>query len=89
MSINRDEWLQALTEAGYTDEHDEQAVTLMEFAAMFGICRTTAQCRLAALVAAGKASITHKWATNTRGARIQFRAYRLADRRAKRKGKAA
>lgn len=87
MSINRDEWLKALAEAGYHEEHDEQAVTLMEFAAMFGIGRTTAQGRLAALIAAGKATPTHKWGTNVRGARIQFRAYRLVE--SKRKGKAA
>lgn len=84
--ISRDDWMRALAEAGYQDEHDEQAVTIAEFAAMFGLKRTTAQERLVALVAAGKATSTRKRGINAAGRQVRFRAYRLADQ-PKAKGK--
>ena len=52
--ISRDEWLKALQEVGIERENDPDALTIDEFAAMFGMARTTAQHRLERLVAAGK-----------------------------------
>lgn len=77
-TITRDEWLQALTEAGvHSAEDDQSALTTTEFAEMFGVTVSTAHSRLQLLVAAGKAQATRKWATNAYGRRIQYRAYRL------------
>jgi hypothetical protein len=77
-AITRDEWIQALTEAGcYDDEHDESAMTAMEFSAMFAVGRATARDRLERLVTAGKATRTKKWTTDHRGHRVHCIAYRL------------
>jgi hypothetical protein len=75
--INRDEWLKALGEAGVSFTDDQAALTLMEFAAMIGVPRTTAQYQLTKLVTAGKAVLTQKRGPNTAGRVITQRAYRL------------
>ena len=75
--ISRDEWLKALSEAGLPMENDESALTLLEFAELCNIPRTTAQGYLAKLVKAGKASPTWKMKATSSGAMIRHRAYRL------------
>lgn len=76
--ISRDEWLAALHEAGLTaDEDDRDAITAAEFAAMFSLTRLTAERRLRALEAAGKATRTRKRATLGNGRVMACVAYRL------------
>jgi len=58
--INRDQWLNALTEVGLAYDDDPDAITINEFAAMIGTQRIAAKTRLDALVAAGKATRTRK-----------------------------
>ena len=79
VSITRDEWLHALTEAGIDTGavDDQDAVTVAEFMAMFNLGRNTAQHKLDALAAAGKAALTKKVAINSYGRRISQKAYRL------------
>lgn len=76
-TILRDEWLRALEEADMGISDDPTATTTAEFAAMFGIKRLAAERRLVALVAAGKATRTHKWSRGADGRRIRLVAYRL------------
>ena len=76
-AISRDEWLKALSEAGYTTEDDQSAITVGEFRAMFGLTKTTAVNRLLALVESGRAVETKKWGTTPYGRRIPYRAFRL------------
>lgn len=61
-TINRDEWLAALKDAGVPAdiEDDQSAVTSSEFGQMLGISHATAHRRLKALVEAGKAVRTTK-----------------------------
>ena len=75
--ITRDDWLKALTEAGANLEDDQDAVTVAEFMAMFDLVRYTAERRLRALAAAGKATVTRKRMTATDGRRVYCIAYRL------------
>lgn len=83
--ITRDDWLKALGEAGRDDlQDDDQALTSTQFAAMFGIARSTAMARLEALVTAGKAIETRK-RQQTNGRMVRCRAFRLIGK----KGKAA
>lgn len=82
--ITRDDWLQALGEAGQDLQDDDQALTSMEFATMFGIARSTAMARLEALVTAGKAVETRK-RQQINGRTTRCRAFRLLGN----KGKAA
>lgn len=84
-AINRDEWLSALKDAGLHEDGDPNALTAKEFATMFGLKETTARHRLAALVAAGKATPTKKRSIDGRGHALVFVAYRLLPQR---KGKA-
>lgn len=79
-AINRDEWLKALTDAGcHSDEDDQQALTIREFATMFGMGRMAAEIRLKRLVDAGKATETKKWAATPDGRRRHLKAYRLIE----------
>jgi hypothetical protein len=89
--ITRDEWLSALNEAGYHDEkHDPDAVTAPEFAALFGISRRAAECRLKRLVEIGQATRTFKRTTRMDGKPLTLPAYRLVkSEQPKRKRKAA
>ena len=77
--ISRDEWMKALTEAGLHDQEDDQAaVTVTEFAAMFGIHRLRAARQLEALAKAGKAHKTYKRTRTPDGGRtFRYIAYRL------------
>jgi hypothetical protein len=80
MSISRDEWLKALSDAGLHDDTDDQsALTTIEFMQMFDLCETTARNRLAALVKAGKAIETTKVFVNARGHRLRARAFKLVE----------
>ena len=60
VTINRDEWLKALTDAGVTMENDPDALTVAEFQEMFGLTRSTSERHLRKLVAEGKAIETKK-----------------------------
>lgn len=75
--ISREEWLRALADIGLPED-DPSAVTVQEFAAMFELDRQTADRRLKALAAAGKATRTHKRALVSDGSRRWCVAYRLA-----------
>lgn len=76
-SITRDEWLQAVAAAGYTEEHDEHAITLSEFVDLFKVPRQTATGQLRRLEEMGKAVRTQKIVTNSYGRRIRYIAWRL------------
>ena len=75
-AISRDEWLAALNEAGISDVDDQDALTVDEFGAMFGIDRQTADRRLKKLEAAGKAVKTRKRCA-PHGRLIWYVAYKL------------
>ena len=77
-AISRDEWLSALTEAGLNDQHDPDAVTVMEFAEMFGLDRQTADRRLKKLEALGKATKAKKRRAGPDGRMLWYVAYKLA-----------
>ena len=77
-AITRDEWLKALAEIGLSSEHDAEAITIGEFAALFGVPIGTARHRLNRLVAAGKATRTRKNGVSRYGRATAFVAYRLA-----------
>ena len=77
-TINRDEWLAALTEAGVHSMVDDQdAVTVNEFAAMFGKPLGTARSQLISLEKAGKAIRTTKREKSAYGRWIWYVAYKL------------
>jgi hypothetical protein len=83
--ISRDDWMRAMESIGVQSlEDDQSAITIIEFAAMIGAKRDVAKRRLEALVAAGAAVATYKFAPRTDGKRFQMRAFRLVDK-AKRK----
>ena len=76
--INRDDWLRALDEAGLSLADDQGAVTIHEFAEMFGnLHHQTAWRRLEGLVSAGKAVKTRKFVTARDGRRLNAVAYKL------------
>lgn len=77
-TITRDEWLRALNEATGLDSTDDQsALTQTEYAHLMGVTVSTAHGQLAALVRAGKATRTKKWAISSYGRRLQYIAYKL------------
>jgi DNA-binding transcriptional ArsR family regulator len=71
-------WQKALADIGEEDRHDPDAITIHEFMALFGLSRPTAERRLRALVAAGKATETRKVGRKA-GRRVAYVAYRLTD----------
>ena len=75
-SINRDEWLKAVADAGIASEDDQEALTVQEYAELFSIDRQTADRQLKKLEAAGKARKTTKRAA-PHGRRLWYVAYRL------------
>ena len=76
--ISRDEWLQALVEAGcHEDEHDPDAITVGEFAALMDMPRQRAERRLQRLEATGRARRTYKVGQTQSGRTVRFVAYRL------------
>jgi hypothetical protein len=77
--ITRDDWLTAMREAqGQAPAPDDPSVlTVQEFAALMGICRATAEKRMRALVASGKATHTTKPARRLNGVVSAISAYRL------------
>ena len=77
-TISRDEWLSALTDAGLNDQHDPDAVTVNEFAEMFGLDRQTADRRLKKLEALGKATKAKKRSATPDGRMLWYVAYKLA-----------
>ena len=78
-TINPDEWLKALSEAGLNDEDDPHAVTLREFADLFTppLKDTAARRRMWILIEAGKATKTQKRTTDIAGRPTTIAAYRL------------
>lgn len=85
VTILRDEWIKALEEADMGVSDDPDAITVVEFAAMTGLKREAAKRRLEALVDAGKATRTFKWAMNGYGRRHRCQAYKLTRTGKKRK----
>ena len=77
MSINRDEWLKALAEAGTPHDDDREALTVDEFAEMFDVTRVTASRRLERLAIAGKATRVRKRTMISNGRTYNLLAYRL------------
>jgi hypothetical protein len=84
--ISRDEWLKALSAAGFNDAEDDQdAVSIGEFAILLGIGRSAAADRLEAMVAKGAAVKTKKWQRQANGRRAHVNAFRLAEKTPTRK----
>jgi len=77
VSINRDEWLSALRDAGLYQEVDSDSLTVQEYADMMGLKRAKAQRQLLALVAAGKAARTHKRVIDSNGRQYVYTAFKL------------
>lgn len=79
IGIGRDEWLKAMEDAGMLVEKavDPEAVTIAEFATLFGMPTEAAGRKLRALARAGKATRAQKWATGSDGRRYLTTAYRL------------
>ena len=77
--ISRDDWLKALAESSQLDltENDPGALTVTEFAAMFGVTRNTAAKRLSLLETAGRATRTTKVGHGSDGRIFRTIAYRL------------
>jgi hypothetical protein len=68
----------ALSQAGYSNENDQGAITIPEFMAMMGLrSLPAASKRLDTLVAQGKAKKTRKVAVGTDGRQLSRVAYRL------------
>jgi predicted ArsR family transcriptional regulator len=76
-TINRDEWLSALKDAGLHQEDDQRAVTVSEFAAMIGMKDNAARRKLVALEKLGRAKKTSKRFADSAGRSIATTAYRL------------
>lgn len=77
--INRDEWLKALADAGFSDEDDQAALSLREFAELVGLPESTAKYRLKHLVASGKARRTQKRGLSVQGKVCMLNAWRLVN----------
>lgn len=75
--ITRDDWLKALADVGKSSVDDQGAVTVLEFAVMFNIPRSTASHHLRKLEAAGRAIRTQKRGRNDYGRDVRYIAYRL------------
>lgn len=82
--ITRDEWLRAMEEAGVNQVDDRDALTPKELGELMGIERTTAERRVRAMVAAGKAIKTTKLIEDGRGRRYCHTAYKLVPAKKKR-----
>jgi len=74
----KDVWLKALADIGEEERHDPDAIAVHEFMALFDVTRSTAERRLRALVAAGKATETRKVGRKA-GRRVAYVAYRLTE----------
>ena len=78
MTIQRDEWLQALSAAGEPLVNDQQAITIEEFAKMMQLSsRSTAERKLTRLVETGHAIRTLTIRTNNYGRTNHLIGYRL------------
>lgn len=74
----RDEWLQALEEAGVrASVSDPSAITIQEYAALLHVPIPTARHQLLTLVKAGKAVETRKRQVSSYGRLLDYKAYRL------------
>jgi hypothetical protein len=75
--ISRQAWLDAI--AACAPPSDPEAISIQEFADLFTppLPKTTAQFKLKALVASGRARAVTKPGTDSRGRRITLTAYRL------------
>lgn len=82
-SITRDEWMHAVSEAGYVldVDNDPQAITVNDFMAMFTppLTRRAAENRLEVMIRAGKVRRTQKLGTDSFGRTRRYVAYRLID----------
>ena len=77
VTITRDDWLQALADAGVPLEDDRGAVTVNEFAEMFALTSWMAAYHLRNLHAKGRAVRTSKRGPDTAGRQKMLVAYRL------------
>jgi hypothetical protein len=78
--ITRDDWLQALVEAQEPVEDDQDAVTITEFAQMFGLTRPVAAYRLRNMLLKGHVVRTFKRGHDGYGRYKTLAAYRLVRR---------
>jgi hypothetical protein len=81
ITITRDEWLKALTDVGIKaarpEDIDQGALSIAEYAEMFGISTDTGGKQLRALVVQGKAKRVMKWRNGSDGRRYLSSAFRL------------
>ncbi len=81
ITITRDEWLKALDAVGIRaarpEDIDPTAMTIPEYAEMFGVTNDTGGKQLRALVAKGKAKRVMKWRHGSDGRRYLSSAFRL------------
>lgn len=77
MTISRDEWLNALADAGDPVVNDPDAITIGEFAEMLGLPLSTATHKIARLVSTGRATKTRTVRTNAYGRTLYYIGYRL------------
>lgn len=78
--INRDEWLNAIAEAGIGVTADDQgAITIKEFSELLGIGRPRAEDRMRELMDKGLAVRTTKRILRVDGASYPVPAYRLKE----------
>ena len=76
MSINRDDWLRAVTEVGEITD-DREAITVSEFAELFKVTEWTAARMLIRMEKAKRAVRTQKVAPGRDGRKLYRVAYRL------------
>jgi DeoR/GlpR family transcriptional regulator of sugar metabolism len=79
--INRDDWLAALGDIERVD--DQSALTVREFAKVFGYAERTARKRLDVLVESGKATVTSKRVPRAASGPHYVTAYKLVERKRK------
>lgn len=84
--ITRDDWLRALDAVGCSVVNDPDALTCLEFCAMFTppLDRNTGTRRLQKMVTAGLAIKTRKTVADTSGRMVNTTAYKLVPDKKKR-----
>jgi hypothetical protein len=87
--ITRDDWLRALSDANESVADDPEAITIGEFAQMFGLKQCVAAYRLRNLHNKGRALRTSKRGFDGAGRYKTLTAYRLVEQDKKPKRKTA
>ena len=75
--MNREAWLSAVKDTAEPLTDDPDAMTAVEFAALYNIAENTARGRLRALLTSGRVEAVTKWVTYDSNRRVRTRAYRL------------